>query len=454
MLLKSRLMKTLLVSFIVVILLTSCAMFEKDSNGDGLFDNEPTPDPWEVAIDDSKGILSRDDGFEDRLSEVKSQASTISDKIAVVEQAQPALDLLDSLHEKNIPVLGNAYDVLIQGLEVAQPGAGEALTMMEDGLRELIEIKGLLDSLNSLNNLIFASDDFRNHSSVNSLVSLDHYIESSLPSLNSLDGKLSDALRSVDDVQSSIDTIQTAISYSSALFNTPIVGDALSMLSGALNTVATPVDALSGLMSDYHSDLSSSISTMDGIHDAVAIAQSQDPVSFSPSPDQEEQEAEVAAADDRTGSNSEVSEPTEEAAEEEPVIATEEPTEEPTAVVVETEPPSVSYSPVDMVYIYWNSISDHNFETAWMILSEGFQDRNHDGYYSEYAQDYVDMNVCQIDTENGTLLEQSGNNAVVYAQVIYYVGSSCTKSEYEFDFYMIYDLNRELWLIDRVMYAD
>ena len=237
--------------FIVSILmftLTGCVGVYDDSTRGITGGQDPPPDPWEIAVEDALEVLDGDPDFESSLRSIQEDARAISDQIEVVEAAQPALDLLDDLRGIDIPFVGNAYDLLIKGLDAAQPGAGQALESIESGLRELLRVKSELDVLSSLDNLADASLSFRSSQSREDLVNLDAVIAQSRQGLEDVNVDLDSAAEVTSNIKNGITLVQIALRGAKQLSDTPYVGDVITSIHDALDdlngTISTLQDSI------------------------------------------------------------------------------------------------------------------------------------------------------------------------------------------------------------------
>lgn len=112
--------------------------------------------------------------------------------------------------------------------------------------------------------------------------------------------------------------------------------------------------------------------------------------------------------------------------------------------------PLVSISPEEAVKAYWEAVSNGQYATAWAGLCASFKERKHSNSYTDYVQGYQGMKLCSVDTTDVRLVQQSDRDATVFAHLVYRTGSKCTISEHDFNFYLVRDLVRNTWLIDRV----
>ena len=120
-------------------------------------------------------------------------------------------------------------------------------------------------------------------------------------------------------------------------------------------------------------------------------------------------------------------------------------------------PPTIVYDtplppkpgPTEFIVSYWQNVSDRKFEISWAQLSPAFRKTMHNDDYSDYVRGLQEMQLCQILASNPTLVKQDGISAVVTAHLIFYTGSQCNSSEYDFETWLVYNAAANSWLLDK-----
>lgn len=112
-------------------------------------------------------------------------------------------------------------------------------------------------------------------------------------------------------------------------------------------------------------------------------------------------------------------------------------------------PVTTKPSPTEFVISYWENVSDRNFESSWMQLSPAFRQNKHNNDYADYLLGYQDMKLCRISVSNVNLLAEYPDSAIVAAHLIYYTGTQCNSSEYDFEIELVYDNSTNSWLYDK-----
>lgn len=107
-------------------------------------------------------------------------------------------------------------------------------------------------------------------------------------------------------------------------------------------------------------------------------------------------------------------------------------------------------SPTDVVINYWAYVGTKNYQLSWPMLSEGFQERNHNGNIKNYIQGYRSLDLCNVEARNVRLRERWETIATVDARVVYYKGAQCKKYTFSFEHELIWEDGQ--WKIEHVYY--
>ena len=108
-------------------------------------------------------------------------------------------------------------------------------------------------------------------------------------------------------------------------------------------------------------------------------------------------------------------------------------------------------TPESTIASYWEMVNAGNYKSAWDYLSPGFQGKHHDDDYDDYFDGYQDMQLCSVKAKEIKPVHIGDISAVISANVNYQTGPGCTKSKHEFDHYLVYDQESEVWLVDDVI---
>jgi hypothetical protein len=119
--------------------------------------------------------------------------------------------------------------------------------------------------------------------------------------------------------------------------------------------------------------------------------------------------------------------------------------------IVADTPVPLKPNPTEFIVSYWQNVSDGRFEISWAQLSPGFQHVMHHDDYFDYVRGLQEMQICRILVSNPSLVEQGVFSAVVTAHLVFYIGSQCNSSEYNFETRLIYIEVSNSWLLDKNM---
>lgn len=98
-------------------------------------------DPWQRAVEEAQTLFRANPEFGADLEEIRGLLTRLDEQLAVVESAQPLLDLFDQLKTRDVFLVGNAWEVLVKTLNTASPGAGTALERLDQALRLLLKVR-------------------------------------------------------------------------------------------------------------------------------------------------------------------------------------------------------------------------------------------------------------------------------------------------------------------------
>ena len=129
------------------------------------------------------------------------------------------------------------------------------------------------------------------------------------------------------------------------------------------------------------------------------------------------------------------------------------PTRKPTLTA--TPDPVLNKRAADAVATYWNLVSDRDYKSAWLLLSNGFRQRMHGGDFSDYQNGYHEMKLCSVETSRIKIITESERNARVSSRITYRMGDACDNQvDFDFEFFLIHETRETGWQIDKVTPVD
>lgn len=240
----------------------------EDSSDSGGGSSAPDVDPWEAAMEETSSLLHQHPGFESRLEDYQETADEVDQYLAFEEEAQEIISTIDALKATNIPLLGNAWEVLVETADVTHPGAGQAFEGLDNILRELLDFKGSLDSLAKLEATRSSSLSFREYPSQDTLTTLDGTLGGSISALEEMIAKIDNLTTETSIYLEAAEVTLEAIDQLGTNFDIPVVSD----LSHALQDVIQPVQELDAYITGLRQDMAADKDLMERIAHQVSDA--------------------------------------------------------------------------------------------------------------------------------------------------------------------------------------
>lgn len=234
--------------------------------------SEPTVDPWLVAMADVSRTLQKNPEFESNLRTYEVKASEISRTIAMIEEARPFLSKVEELQSTEIPLIGNAWDLLIEVIDASAPGSGEALESLVELLRRILAFKQNLDRLQALVPVVDASQEYRRSPSAKNLRALDSAIAEVRPDMRQVDEEVEELSDMLSEVLSSSNLLQRGLSEVGGFLDVPIVSDAIRSFNTMLDDIMGPLSNLQRELRAWHQQIQTDLEVMSTIQSATRRA--------------------------------------------------------------------------------------------------------------------------------------------------------------------------------------
>ncbi len=261
----------LLVSAMIVVLAVTACASETSSRSESV--PVERVDPWEKAVSEVQKTLQNAPDFEDSLESHQAQAANVSSRLSAIGRASPLLRKVDQLEETQIPLVGNAWDVVVEAMDAASPGGGQALDGLVDILRGIEAFDQNLQQIQGLDSVVAASRAFRKNPSEGSLRSLDGAIEGAVQSLRRVYGDLVELEGMVSDGLGSIDSVQDALQEVARVAGLSAISDAVRSLDSAVDDLLQPLRELQDVLETWHQKMQRDIDVMSSIQRAVDDAE-------------------------------------------------------------------------------------------------------------------------------------------------------------------------------------
>ena len=244
-----------------------------DTGSSGRRTPRPTVDPWDEAVSEAERTLQRNPEFEANLRAYRSQAAEISNTIAMIDEARPFLAKVDQLKSTEIPLAGNAWDVLLEVLDASAPGSGEVLEELVVLLKRILVFKDNLGRLQSLASVADVSQAFRRTPSASNLRTLDRAISDVAPALKQVGGDVDELSDRLSEVLDSASLLQRGLREVGGLLSVPVVNDAIRSFNNWLNDILSPLNRLDQELDAWGRQIRADLQVMDIIQSAVDRAE-------------------------------------------------------------------------------------------------------------------------------------------------------------------------------------
>jgi hypothetical protein len=222
------------------------------------------------AADDPLASGSRQ-SLEDRLDAYAQTAARLSAQIVLLDQARPALELINRLHEFKVPLIGNGWQILLFLLGMATVDGAKIIGKLEEILRELTELKSSLDELVGLPAVADAVRDFRAEPSPRTLGALADHSAATTPSMRRLHADLGEVLEPLKDVAGNISGLVRGLRGAAAA-GVPGVSDAAREAAERIGPIEEPLLDLRDGLDQLHQGIDTDTEVLERIQEAVRQA--------------------------------------------------------------------------------------------------------------------------------------------------------------------------------------
>jgi hypothetical protein len=225
----------------------------------------------ELAAADNPSASGSRQSLEDRLDAYAQTAARLSAQIVLLDQARPALELINRLHEFKVPLIGNGWQILLFLLGMATVDGAKIIGKLEEILRELTELKSSLDELVGLPAVADAVRDFRAEPSPRTLGALADHSAGTTPSMRRLHADLGEVSEPLKDVADNISGLVGGL-RSAAVAGVPVVSDAARVAAERIGPIEEPLLALRDGLDQLHQGIGTDTEVLERIQEAVRQA--------------------------------------------------------------------------------------------------------------------------------------------------------------------------------------
>lgn len=226
---------------------------------------------WEEAVSFALAELEAAGDLEGRLDGYDRTAAEMSTKIDFLDQAQPALELIDHLRDVQVPLVGNGWQILLTLVGLVSVDGAKIIAKLEDVLRALAELKHSLDYLSGMSAVAEAVRTFRREPGRRRLLALSSTSASATPSLHQLHAELGEILDPLEDVADNIGGLIRGL-RSAADADVPIVSDAAREAAERLGIIEEPLLTVRDDLKQLHQGIEADTQVLENIQEAVRQA--------------------------------------------------------------------------------------------------------------------------------------------------------------------------------------
>ncbi len=201
----------------------------------------PTPDPWMQAVADAQSTLA-DADLEAHFQFYQDTTDKIDAYLAQLEKLRPALKLFDTLKTTELPLVGNAWNLIIKALDKAFLGAGTGLEQVDEGLRDLLDSHHRLQRVDELNQTLDAVHVFEANPSRQTLEPMGETMARADFILAGVDKDATAFQDKVTALLSAITKVQQGLGLVSGL--TPQLQGPMNKIRQFIDELAAPVQGL------------------------------------------------------------------------------------------------------------------------------------------------------------------------------------------------------------------
>jgi hypothetical protein len=227
---------------------------------------------WEEAISFAQRQFGAAGDLEGRLEGYAVTAAELSARIDLLDQAWPALELIDELRDVRVPLIGNGWQILLTLLGLVTVDGARIIDKLEEVLRSLAQFKHSLDDLDGLPALAEAVHTFRTDPTRHTLLALSSISASVTPSLRQLYTDLGEVLVPLEDVAGGFSGLVGGL-RSVADTGVPLVSDAAGEIAERLSPIQEPLLALQDELKQLYQGIEADTPVLENIQEAVHQAQ-------------------------------------------------------------------------------------------------------------------------------------------------------------------------------------
>lgn len=232
------------------------------------------PDPWAEAIRQTQALLEETPELEQHLLAYQTTPVEIDAYTNLLDSARPPLNVVDELQRVNVPLLGNAWQLVVNTLNAVIPGSGQALDTLDETLREAIAFKGRLAALRETGTLLAALHNFEISPSRKTLLALRDTSRSYAAVLDQTQRDVQAHGDSVSRAVAAVEGVEQAMGRAEdALARVPVISGAARRLRQSVTALADPLRNLQNALTHTQTQIVADLRALRAIESIVAAVE-------------------------------------------------------------------------------------------------------------------------------------------------------------------------------------
>ncbi len=226
---------------------------------------------WDEAVRFAHAELEKNAGLDERLENYARLAANLSAKIEFVDQARMAIEVVNTLRDVNVPLVGDGWRILLELLALVSVDGAKVMDELEKVLRELTELKSSLDGLSGLPEAARAAREFEADPSRCTLKMLALNSATATPSMTQLYADLNEVVGPLKDVAGKLGGLVRGL-RSVASAGIPAVSDAAGLAADNIGRIEEPMLELRDSLDQLQQDIGTDAQMLENIQQAARRA--------------------------------------------------------------------------------------------------------------------------------------------------------------------------------------
>jgi hypothetical protein len=231
-------------------------------------------DPWPTAIEQTQALLQDSPDFERHMLAYRAAPDELDRYLTILESARPASAALDQLHKLDLPLVGNAWQLLVSALNAVRPGSGDAVDQLDMALKQVVGFRGKIAALSDADAVGIAVQRFRASPSKQTLRALRDSCVYYGGVVRDVDTDMQLYLITVSGAVGKVNNIQQGLLQAQdTLGRVAPLRDFVGGLNKTVSDMAEPLRSLHATVIRLDNQMQSDLATMRSIEEIAASAE-------------------------------------------------------------------------------------------------------------------------------------------------------------------------------------